>query len=44
MCFGTIEHRWDDRNATRAALQGKPLATLPSAGQPYDEAEPWLKD
>lgn len=44
MAFGRIEHPWDDREATRAALRGEPLTTLPSAGQPYDAAEPWLKD
>ncbi len=32
MCFGTIEHPWDDRAAMRAALRGTPLATLPTAG------------
>lgn len=31
MCFGTVEHLWDDRDAMRSALQGKPLATLPTA-------------
>lgn len=31
MCFGTIEHPWDDRDAMRSALRGKPLATLPTA-------------
>jgi len=31
MCFGVIEHDWDDRDATRAALLGKPLKTLPTA-------------
>ncbi len=31
MCFGTVEHAWDDRNATRAALRGAPLRTLPTA-------------
>lgn len=31
MCFGTIEHPWDDRDAMRAALQGTPLRTLPTA-------------
>lgn len=31
MCFGTIEYAWDDREALRAALQGTPLATLPTA-------------
>ncbi len=31
MCFGTIEYPWDDREAMRAALKGKPLTTLPTA-------------
>ncbi len=31
MCFGTIEYPWDDREATRAALRGQPLTTLPTA-------------
>jgi UDP-N-acetylmuramoyl-L-alanyl-D-glutamate--2,6-diaminopimelate ligase len=31
MCFGTIEYPWDDRDAMRAALRGKPLDTLPTA-------------
>lgn len=31
MCFGTTEYAWDDRAATRSALKGKPLATLPTA-------------
>jgi UDP-N-acetylmuramoyl-L-alanyl-D-glutamate--2,6-diaminopimelate ligase len=31
MCFGTIEYPWDDRDALRAALNGTPLATLPTA-------------
>lgn len=31
MCFGTIEHPWDDREAMRAALRGAPLRTLPTA-------------
>ena len=31
MCFGTIEYPWDDREALRAALLGKPLRTLPTA-------------
>ncbi len=31
MCFGAIEYHWDDRDATRAALRGKPLRTLPTA-------------
>ncbi|MCY3834540.1 MAG: UDP-N-acetylmuramoyl-L-alanyl-D-glutamate--2,6-diaminopimelate ligase [Chloroflexi bacterium] len=32
MCFGEIEHPWDDREALRSALRGAPLATLPTAG------------
>ena len=44
MCFGKIEYPWDDRDALRVALQGKPLQTLPSAGEVYDTAELWLKD
>ncbi|GAB4520099.1 MAG: UDP-N-acetylmuramoyl-L-alanyl-D-glutamate--2,6-diaminopimelate ligase [Anaerolineae bacterium] len=32
MCFGTVEHPWDDRDALRAALRGAPLRTLPTAG------------
>ena len=31
MCFGTVEHPWDDRDALRAALNGEPLRTLPTA-------------
>jgi len=31
MAFGMIEYPWDDREALRAALQGAPLATLPTA-------------
>jgi UDP-N-acetylmuramoyl-L-alanyl-D-glutamate--2,6-diaminopimelate ligase len=31
MCFGTTEYPWDDRQAMRAALRGKPLRTLPTA-------------
>lgn len=41
MCFGKIEYPWDDREAMRAALHGNPLATLPSASDPYDQAEVW---
>jgi hypothetical protein len=26
-----IEYAWDDRNAMRSALRGKPLRTLPTA-------------
>ena len=33
MCFGTTEYAWDDRAAMRSALRGKPLDTLPTAGQ-----------
>jgi len=35
MCFGTVEHLWDDRDAMRSALRGKPLATLPTATGEY---------
>ncbi len=31
MCFGTTEYLWDDREALRAAIQGSPLRTLPTA-------------
>ncbi|MBI1282040.1 MAG: UDP-N-acetylmuramoyl-L-alanyl-D-glutamate--2,6-diaminopimelate ligase [Anaerolineaceae bacterium] len=31
MCFGTTEYPWDDRQALRAAIQGTPLKTLPTA-------------
>lgn len=31
MCFGAIEHPWDDREALRSALRGAPLRTLPTA-------------
>jgi len=31
MCFGQVEYPWDDRQAMRAALQGQPLLTLPTA-------------
>lgn len=31
MCFGTTEYHWDDRDAMRAALNGAPLKTLPTA-------------
>ncbi len=30
MCFGQIEYPWDDRQAVRSALQGRPLLTLPT--------------
>ena len=33
MCFGTVEHPWDDREALRSALRGAPLSTLPTAKQ-----------
>lgn len=35
MCFGIVEHLWDDRDAMRSALRGKPLATLPTATGDY---------
>ena len=31
MCFGRVEHPWDDREAMRSALRGAALATLPTA-------------
>lgn len=31
MCFGQVEYPWDDREALRAAIQGRPLKTLPTA-------------
>jgi UDP-N-acetylmuramoyl-L-alanyl-D-glutamate--2,6-diaminopimelate ligase len=31
MCFEQTEYPWDDRQAMRSALRGKPLLTLPSA-------------
>jgi UDP-N-acetylmuramoyl-L-alanyl-D-glutamate--2,6-diaminopimelate ligase len=31
MCFGDIEYPWDDRVALRAAINGAPLKTLPTA-------------
>ena len=33
MCFDTVEHPWDDREALRSALRGAPLSTLPTAQQ-----------
>lgn len=41
MCFGSIEHPWDDRDAMRGALHGMPALNLPSATDPYDLAEEW---
>jgi len=35
MCFGHTEHAWDDRQAMRSALRGRPLLTLPTAGEQY---------
>lgn len=35
MCFGTVEHPWDDRDAMRSALRGEPLSTLPTATGDY---------
>lgn len=31
MCFGTTEYPWDDRDSLRAAINGTPLKTLPTA-------------
>ena len=31
MCFGETEYAWDDREAMRAVLRGRPLLALPSA-------------
>ncbi len=31
MCFGQIEYPWDDRQAIRSALRGRPMLTLPTA-------------
>jgi len=31
MCFGETEYAWDDREALFAALEGRPLKTLPTA-------------
>jgi UDP-N-acetylmuramoyl-L-alanyl-D-glutamate--2,6-diaminopimelate ligase len=31
MCFGESEYAWDDREALAAALDGRPLKTLPTA-------------
>ena len=31
MCFGTVEYPWDDREAMRSALRGRPVSTLPTA-------------
>jgi UDP-N-acetylmuramoyl-L-alanyl-D-glutamate--2,6-diaminopimelate ligase len=33
MAFGRVEYPWDDRDALRAALQGQPLRTLPTADE-----------
>lgn len=33
MCFGETEYPWDDRAAMRSALAGRPLLTLPTAGE-----------
>lgn len=37
MCFGETEYPWDDREALRAALQGTPLQTLPTAQADWTE-------
>jgi UDP-N-acetylmuramoyl-L-alanyl-D-glutamate--2,6-diaminopimelate ligase len=33
MCFGETEYPWDDREALIAALEGRPLRTLPTADE-----------
>lgn len=33
MCFGTTEYPWDDRQGLRAAINGTPLKTLPTAAK-----------
>jgi len=35
MCFGTVEHPWDDRVAMHLALRGDCLGTLPTANEGY---------
>jgi UDP-N-acetylmuramoyl-L-alanyl-D-glutamate--2,6-diaminopimelate ligase len=45
MCFGTIEHPWDDRDALRAALRGDPQPrSLPTTDPAKADGELWLKD
>jgi UDP-N-acetylmuramoyl-L-alanyl-D-glutamate--2,6-diaminopimelate ligase len=45
MCFGTIEHPWDDRDALRAALRGDPQPNaLPTNDPTKSDGELWLKD
>ncbi|MBZ0305573.1 MAG: UDP-N-acetylmuramoyl-L-alanyl-D-glutamate--2,6-diaminopimelate ligase [Anaerolineae bacterium] len=44
MCFGTVEHPWDDRNALRAALRKTPARHLPTADPERDKDESWLKE
>jgi UDP-N-acetylmuramoyl-L-alanyl-D-glutamate--2,6-diaminopimelate ligase len=47
MCFGAVEHLWDDRTAIRAALAellgvaGPPMPYLPSQDRPEED---WIKD
>lgn len=46
MCFGEVEHPWDDRVATRAALQqrlGRPADAVPAlpTRDPDWETQPW---
>lgn len=36
MCFGVIEHPWDDRDAMRAALAGAPLKILPTSNEAHE--------
>ncbi|MCL4876974.1 MAG: UDP-N-acetylmuramoyl-L-alanyl-D-glutamate--2,6-diaminopimelate ligase [Anaerolineae bacterium] len=44
MCFGRIEHPWDDRNALRAALRQQPLQSLPTADPGRDANEQWVNE
>ena len=45
MCFGTIEHDWDDRDALRAALRNDPPPRpLPTADPAKSDGEQWLSD
>lgn len=39
MCFGTVEHPWDDREAMRRALHGDTLDTLPTARSSAKDGE-----
>ncbi|MCJ7736763.1 MAG: UDP-N-acetylmuramoyl-L-alanyl-D-glutamate--2,6-diaminopimelate ligase [Anaerolineae bacterium] len=37
MCFGTVEHPWDDRVAMRRAIHGDTLENLPTFGEELEE-------